>query len=279
MLCRKMNSVENSIAELRREIRRNKSSTTDDEAGLGADDATDGDDPTSSHRESVTGVQLKSDMTGDYIHIGGGSVPAMAIALGQGNRELPEVQDLLRKAILPIFGLDNESATYPFVDLWGLPHGSLPRAQELSKALPGDAQMLSLFRYYRDMGNVIYPGIADTQLLESDLTVFLISRAAQVNTEDGVTEQSIFGKSLQWIGMLFAALASGSQCSGLPRKERELTSQVYGKHSGTFLNDVPLTVYKSAAASNVYASPTSLDVRTLRTYKHFLCLAMSSQTT
>lgn len=55
-----------------------------------------------------------------------------------GNTDLSEAQEVLGKSILPMFGLDNESATYPFVDLWGLPHGSLARAQELAKALPTD---------------------------------------------------------------------------------------------------------------------------------------------
>lgn len=230
VLCRKMNSVENSIAELRHEIRRSRASNYEGEASLGANDTPETVENGQGHRESVHGVHIRNDLTGETTHLGGGSVPAMAIALGAGSREAPEMQEMLGKAILPIFGLDNESATYPFVDLWGLPHGSLARAQELSKALPSDAQMLNLFRYYRDMGNILFPGIADTQQLESDLTTFLINRAAQMSTADGVNEQSIYGKSLQWLGMLFAALASGSQCSGLARKERELTSQVYGAH-------------------------------------------------
>ena len=45
----------------------------------------------------------------------------------------------------------------------------------------------------------------------------------------GVTEQAIYDKNLEWVGLLFAVLASGCQCSGLPRKERELTSQVYSE--------------------------------------------------
>ncbi|KAK5049253.1 hypothetical protein LTR16_010970, partial [Cryomyces antarcticus] len=64
------------------------------------------------------------------------------MALGQGAGGRPGVQELMGRSILPIFGLDNESATYPFVDLWGLPHGSMSRTEELCKAIPSDAECL-----------------------------------------------------------------------------------------------------------------------------------------
>lgn len=149
----------------------------------------------------------------------------------QGNAERSQIQEMLGKTVLPIFGLDNESATYPFVDLWGLPHGSLTRAQELAKALPSDQQMLHLFRCYRDMGYIIYAGIVSTEQLERDLNNFLMNRSAQLSSASGVTEQQIYGMSYTWLALLFAVLASGAQCSGMPRKERELTSQVYSKYS------------------------------------------------
>jgi hypothetical protein len=72
----------------------------------------------------------------------------MVIALGSGNDE-ETVRELLDKSILPLFGLDSQSATYPFVYLWGLPHGSLSRIDELCKLLPSDADILQFFRYYR----------------------------------------------------------------------------------------------------------------------------------
>lgn len=157
----------------------------------------------------------------------------MLYALSQGQQpsgaEQSQLQEFLGKSVLPLFGLDNESATYPFVDLWGLPHGSLQRARELSKALPGDSQMLGLFRSYLDMGYIIYPGVADLGQLEEDVAAFLVARASASDPDDGVTENTIYGKSFYWLGMLFAVLASGAQCSAVTRKERELTSQVYGE--------------------------------------------------
>lgn len=159
-------------------------------------------------------------------------MPAMfyALQMNQGHAEQHQIQEMLGKTVLPLFGLDNETATYPFVDLWGLPHGSLARAQELAKALPSDSQMLNFFRCYRDLGYVIYSGIVSPEQMEADLTSFLINRAAQVGAEDGVTEQLIYGHTFNWLALLFAVLASGAQCSSMSRKERELTSQVYSKH-------------------------------------------------
>ena len=167
------------------------------------------------------------------MHFGSGSIPAMLYKLGQGPSQDPEgklqMQEMMGKTVLPLFGLDNESVTYPFVDLWGLPHGSLQRGQELAKALPNDTQMLQLFSSYRDVGNVIYPGIADVERLEEDLHAFISKRASTLTPGDNVTEQKVYGKSYHWLAILFAALASGAQCSTFPRKERELTSQVYGE--------------------------------------------------
>ena len=153
----------------------------------------------------------------------------MVVALGKGGGG-QLVQELLGKSILPVFGLDNDTATYPFVDLWGLPHGSMVRIEQLCALLPTDADCLQYFSYYRDVAHVLYPGITDMPEFESDLTNFLINRGSDKIYSDGsdLAKQKAYGKDLHWIGLLFATLASGCQCSGRPRKERQLTSQVYG---------------------------------------------------
>jgi hypothetical protein len=179
---------------------------------------------------NAQGIHTDDDFTGQTVHLGANSVPAMVIALGRGSGE-EAMQELLGKSILPLFGLDNQSATYPFVDLWGLPYGSSSRIDDLCRLLPADAECLQYFRQYRDTAHMLYPGVVDISHFESDLTHFLINRAnraANMNAES-LTEQNIYGMNLHWIGLLFATLASGCQCSGIPRKERQLTSQVYGK--------------------------------------------------
>ncbi|KAK3724353.1 hypothetical protein LTR37_000977 [Vermiconidia calcicola] len=231
-LCRKLNTLENSIADLRRELNlnaqgRSASYEADANAGAHIDPAVEGRPQRPTHAD-VHGVHVKNDV-GEIVHLGAGSIPAMfyALQMNQSHAEQHQIQEVLGKTVLPLFGLDNESATYPFVDLWGLPHGSLARAQEIAKALPSDSQMLNLFRCYRDVGYVTYAGIASVEELESAIPEFLNNRAAQFGSPGGVTEQQIYGKSFNWLGLLFAVLASGAQCSGMPRKERELTSQVY----------------------------------------------------
>jgi hypothetical protein len=53
-------------------------------------------------------------------------------------------------------------------------------------------------------------------------------RRAQEPFDTAITEQSIYGKQLTWIALLFAVLASGCHFSDhLDRKSRELTSKVF----------------------------------------------------
>ena len=190
-----------------------------------------------------------------------------SVQMNQGHAEQNQIQEMLGKTVLPLFGLDNESATYPFVDLWGLPHGSLARAQELAKALPDDSQMLNLFRCYKDMSYVIFAGIVSPEKLESDMTEFLIARAAPASRDEGVTEQQIHGKSFNWLAMMFAVLASGVQCSAMPRKERELTSQVYSKLIAFVLN-FDTNIYQLVVASSVCDSQTFSRSALSRAYNH-----------
>jgi hypothetical protein len=166
----------------------------------------------------------------DAVYLGGNSVPAMVTALANEQNSDAEVQSLLGKSVLPIFGLDNDSATYPFVDLWGVPHGSFQRIELLCKLLPGtDGECIQIFKLYRDTAHVIFPGIVDIAEFESELLDFLRTRAmAPLTVGAGpLAMQAVFGKSLHWLGQLFAALGSGIQSSELPRKERQMKSQVY----------------------------------------------------
>jgi len=178
----------------------------------------------------VEGISAKNALTGDTVYLGGNSVPAMVAALAHDNKD-GAVQDLLQRSILPVFALDNESATYPFVDLWGLPHSSFLRIELLCKLLPSsDSECMQVFKQFRDMAHIIYPGVIDILQFESDLLDFLRNRSStELTVQVGaLASQMVFGKSLHWLGLLFATLASGLQCSDLPRKERQMKSQVYG---------------------------------------------------
>lgn len=184
--------------------------------------------------ELVQVLTTKNGLDGGPVYIGGNSVPAMVAALAKDDNTNFAVHSILEKSILPVFCLDNESATYPFVDLWGIPHGSFQRIELLCKLLPAsDAECIQTFGLYRDMAHVIYPGIVDIVKFESDLLVFLRNRSKHnlINPSAALAEQEVYGKRLHWLGLLFAALASGAQCSTLPRKERQMKSQVYGMNN------------------------------------------------
>jgi hypothetical protein len=221
----KVDRIQKLLLNLRNEIRTSASSKQPSYVGRA-----ESDDGRSFSPEEVpaTGINSNSDLLGENVYLGGNSVPAMVVAMGKSGGA--HVQELLGKSVLPVFGLDNNTATYPFVDLWGLPHGSIVRIEQLCALLPSQSDCLQYFTHYRDTAHVLYPGVSDLQQFEHDLTNFLISRGSGEICSDGneLATQKAYGKDLHWIGLLFAVLASGCQCSGRPRKERQLTSQVYG---------------------------------------------------
>ncbi|KAJ5223371.1 hypothetical protein N7468_007913 [Penicillium chermesinum] len=159
------------------------------------------------------------------VHLGSRSVMAYILNNKSGSDQL---QALLEGGILPKLGLDNESATYPFVDLWSSDMSSFDISAVCS-ALPADGQCRQFFYYYRDISGAIYPVIEDITKFENDLELLLAKRleAGGVYREDGDQAQTPFGTSIAYLGLLYAVLASGCQSSDLGSKERELTSQVY----------------------------------------------------
>lgn len=198
-------------------------------------------------------------------YLGGNSVPAMVNALATESHDDTEMQKLLSNSFLPVFGLDNESATYPFVDLWGVPFGSFERIELLCRLLPSTDDCMQTFKLYRDTAHVIFPGIIDISEFESELLNFLQTRATTTLSaeSDSKSTQVVFGKDLHWLGLLFGALASGVQCSDLPRKERQMKSQVFGMillaHA---VNLVRNLIYSQFALhTNVFA--LSIIIRTL----------------
>ncbi|KAJ4346595.1 uncharacterized protein N0V89_010526 [Didymosphaeria variabile] len=215
-ICAKLQTAEKSLADLKNSVA-SVSEVSPNAPANGYSPATAGNTPlaASAPIDSETshvrtqGIHTYNDFTGQTIHVGPSSVPALVMALGKGDSQFQGLQDVLgKKSMLPIFGLDNETATYPFVDLWGLPHGSIQRAQELANALPNDAECLSFFRCYRETAHVVYPAVADIEGIESDLLLFLINRASAQGTA-GITDEAIYGKDFHWIGLVFAILASG----------------------------------------------------------------------
>ncbi|KAB8346018.1 hypothetical protein FH972_023070 [Carpinus fangiana] len=222
-ICSKLDHMERAFAEFKDDMR--KLCTSNNAQNESSADALDRKilaETTGPKYVKAMEVNELSQMTGENIHLGGGSVPALIAALNKGKGN-----DLFGSSVLPLFGLDNESATYPFVSLWGQ-QGALQRVNELAKVLPGDAECLETFRQYRDGNYVTYPAVAAIERLESDLLQFLSNRrTAQQTGEHQNTGSSMHGMPIRWVALLFAAFAGGIQFSTMPGKDRDLLSQVY----------------------------------------------------
>ena len=77
-----------------------------------------------------------------------------------------------------------------------------------------------------------YPAIVDIHKFETDLLTFLNARRSSPSSgEYNTMTDTVYGMSIQWLGLLFAAFASGTQFSTRPKKERDPVSQVYGRAS------------------------------------------------
>ncbi|KAJ5737684.1 uncharacterized protein N7483_002809 [Penicillium malachiteum] len=165
------------------------------------------------------GIHATNTLGQGTIHLGSRSVLAYILNNKTGNDQLSA---LLEGGILPKLGLDNESATYPFVDLWSSDMSTFDISAVCS-ALPADDQCRE------DISGAIYPVIDDVLGFENHLDLLISNRAASggVYREDTDEAQHPFGVSIAYLGLLFAVLASGCQSSDLGSKERELTSQVY----------------------------------------------------
>lgn len=71
------------------------------------------------------------------VHLGSKSVLAYMMGLGRSKSTQDAAKVLLEESILPNMGLDNETATYPFVDLWST-DSSNQDINGLLKLLPDD---------------------------------------------------------------------------------------------------------------------------------------------
>ncbi|KAJ5649306.1 uncharacterized protein N7484_003029 [Penicillium longicatenatum] len=171
------------------------------------------------------GIHAANTLGQGTVHLGSRSVLAYILNNKTGSDQL---QTLLEGGILPKLGLDNESATYPFVDLWSSDMSTFDISAVCS-ALPTDQQCREFFYCYKEIAGAIYPVIEDIRDFENNLELLLQNRIASggVYREDADEAQNPFGVSIAYLGLLFSVLASGTQSSDLGSKERELTSQVY----------------------------------------------------
>lgn len=170
------------------------------------------------------GVHAPSSQMGT-MHLGSRSV--LAYMIGNRSKSTQDAaRQVLKENILPNLGLDNESTTYPFVDLWSTDK-SMQDVSGLMKTLPNDDVCREFWLTYKDIPCTIYPVVPDVEAFDQTLSTLLQTRAEFMRTGKAIDPNRPYGLSLPWIALLFAVLASGIQCTGRAAKERELTSQVY----------------------------------------------------
>ncbi|KAF7521294.1 hypothetical protein PCG10_008395 [Penicillium crustosum] len=220
----RLQEMESTISSLRVGLERAEDGapTTMDTGSVQSADASSRSKCASPERE---GIHAANTLGKGTVHLGSRSVLAYILNNQSGSDQL---QALLEGGILPKLGLDNESATYPFVDLWSSDMSTFDITAVCS-ALPTDQHCRELFYYYKDISGAIYPVLEDIYEFENTLELLLGTRASTGGEylADADQAQKPFGVSIAYLGLLFAILASGCQSSDYGSKERELTSQVY----------------------------------------------------
>jgi hypothetical protein len=231
MLMAKVDRLEGIMSDLRQEMKVVTGGMTNGEMKSPAIDPGLDDGEGSDDVQRRDGVHTNNPVTGQIVHVGGNSVPALLMSLAKHHSsQSPDQHDwseLINGNIIPLLGLDNESATYPFIDLWSIPEEPIIRIKKIALFLPVNEEIGRLFLPYKQIAQAIFPAIANMEKFESDLLQFRYRRS-QESIEVDVTEQTIHGKKVAWVGLLFAVLASGCHFSEhLDRSKRELTSKIY----------------------------------------------------
>ena len=102
-----------------------------------ADDNANGGTISRSDDPEREGIHAPSNQMGT-MHLGSRSVLAYMMGLGRSKSSQEAARSLLEENILPKLGLDNESVTYPFVDLWSTDN-SISDISGLCSAIPDDS--------------------------------------------------------------------------------------------------------------------------------------------
>ncbi|KAE8353506.1 cellobiose response regulator [Aspergillus coremiiformis] len=172
------------------------------------------------------GIYGQNAMKTGSVHIGAKSALIDILDRSKGFDGTAEA--LPKEDLLAELAMENEAASYPFVDLWSSDPYTFNIAG-VCGVLPDDEQCRRFLRYYKDIGAVLYPVLPDVSKLESDTNQLLHNRlkAGGIYRPDVNGLVKPFGMSLPFLSLLFAVLASGCQLSDLPLKNRELTSWVY----------------------------------------------------
>ncbi|CAG7939171.1 unnamed protein product [Penicillium salamii] len=178
------------------------------------------------HSTRSEGVYGSNVLKTGAVHLGSRS--ALVDILDKSKRSEDTAQALPQEDLLAELALGNESAAYPFVDLWSSDPYTFNIAG-VCAVLPEDEQCLEFLAFYQDIGAVLYPVLSDVPRLKRSTRQLLENRrrAGGVYKPNANGLVKPFGMDLAFLSLLFAVIASGSQLSDKPENERELTSWVY----------------------------------------------------
>jgi hypothetical protein len=133
-VCNKLKEMENTISGLRNGLEQveagNRSSAISDPLEVDTNQLSNRESP---EREGIHTTHMYGEGT---VHLGSRSV--LAYILNKSGSL--QAQTLLEGGLLPKLGLDNETATYPFVDLWSSDTSSFD-VNAVCSALPNDQQI------------------------------------------------------------------------------------------------------------------------------------------
>lgn len=175
---------------------------------------------------SGDGVHATDDIVDVYI--GANSAPAFAAAVATGRAAAPAC---LPADVLPTFVLGDDRATYPFESLWGLQQGPGVKVERLRGLIPGDDECAKIYREYCRAAFVMFPAVVDVEGFEKALVEFIAERRRrpEMVVAQSLQEQRVYGQDMHWLGLFFAVMASGLQCSDRALDDRDLKSNVYGR--------------------------------------------------
>ncbi|CZT07415.1 probable ZFR1 regulator of fumonisin biosynthesis [Rhynchosporium graminicola] len=153
-------------------------------------------------------------------YLGQNSIAAFLSEEAQAGESLSDdEQDVIRKDIMPILGLQISSASYPFMSREHMDKIRL----EIAAALPSDRDVLKTFQIYKQIVQPFWGLLVDIEDFESKLCIYLEDRSASSKHPANGGK----GVSSAWLGMLFAVLAVANNYSEQAYHKRVAASQTF----------------------------------------------------
>ena len=128
--------INSELQQLREQFNDSQPEPADEPVDPGYQERNVGNVSRSSEDAEREGIYAPSNQMGT-MHLGSRSVLAYMMGLGRSKSTQDAARSLLEENILPKLGLDNESVTYPFVDLWST-DTSIKDINGLCSAIPDD---------------------------------------------------------------------------------------------------------------------------------------------